>query len=568
MSLPILIALICTIVFGLIAIFLSMREEKAKKLLLEREDQQKQRLYEITILKEIQERIGYSLDIEKAIDVITGSLDNLFTFSSVSSMIIHDDKLIFKSHFKEGVNQKFISEIKTSMLASLTALEVSHLPEAIEENFSGSALDEFSQSVPAAYFHIPFVINEKVVGLINVASKEKNPYTEQRMTLLYKIADLASRALSRLEDVLTVEEGKLLAMVGSLADGVFMVDVHSQLTIVNNAAKGFLHIEREHPTIIDVLSSLPNTYDFGGKIQNCIKENKAINEKEVKIGDKTFTVTISPVLDLRQRSEPRVIGASVLLHDITIEQSVAQMKEDFTNIMVHELRSPLTSIKASTELLRSQTPLTPEEKQKLIQLIFSQSNNLLDEVSLILDAAKLESGLFTVRKTHGDLKKLIQDRVTVFFPQAEERFIKLVTDIDPALPNFSFDLNHISQVFNNLISNSLKFTPSGGEIHITAKKVDDKVAISVSDNGSGIPKDKQHLLFSKFSQIATPNAHVGTGLGLYIVKGVIEAHKGEVKLESEEGKGTTISFTLPIETSLLAAESASPFLPASHPLIN
>ncbi len=108
MSLPILISLICTIVFGLIAIILSIREERAKRLLLEREDQQKQRLYEITILKEIQERIGYSLDIEKAMDVITGSLDNLFSFSAVSSMIIHDDKIIFKSHFKEAVNQKFI----------------------------------------------------------------------------------------------------------------------------------------------------------------------------------------------------------------------------------------------------------------------------------------------------------------------------------------------------------------------------------------------------------------------------------------------------------------------------
>jgi len=237
------------------------------------------------------------------------------------------------------------------------------------------------------------------------------------------------------------------------------------------------------------------------------------------------------------------------------------MKEDFTNVMVHELRSPLTAIKASSELLIAPPgPLSEEEKNKIIGMIAEQARKMLDEVALILDAAKLEAGLFTIQKIPSDLKRVIAERVQIFQAAAHEKFITVDMTIDPSIPTFSFDPIHVGQVINNLISNSLKFTSSGGTIRITAKPAIGSVVISVSDTGAGIPKDKQHLLFSKFTQLSgAQHGSVGTGLGLYIVKGVVEAHGGTVSLESEEGRGTTITVTLPMDTAnKTTAESGQP----------
>src|SRR5476651_596978 len=162
------------------------------------------------------------------------------------------------------------------------------------------------------------------------------------------------------------------------------------------------------------------------------------------------------------------------------------MKEDFTNVMVHELRSPLTAIKASSELILDPPgPISEEEKNKIIGLIAQQSRKMLDEVALILDAAKLEAGLFTIQKIPGDLKQLINERIQIFQAQSHEKFIKLVVDVDPSLPMFNFDPIHVGQVINNLLSNSLKFTSSGGTIKISAKPAIGSVVVAVSDTGAG-----------------------------------------------------------------------------------
>jgi signal transduction histidine kinase len=568
-----IIAITATLVFGIVAIIYSLREEKAIKMLVDNELKQKQRLFEITMMKEIQDRIGYSLETEKIVDVILGSLDALLHYSTVSALLFRKDRLQFKTHIKEGVSQQYIDNIKNALLKSYATIESIDVPTFDESNISGVALDDLNHAPPGSTFHVPIIVSDKVVSIINVSSIKPNSFTEAEMTTLYKIAAQASDALSRLENILAVEKGKLMAMIGSLADGLFMVDINSQLTIINNAAIDFLGIPKDDPTTIDLLSALPNSYDFSSKIQRAINHKRVIEEKEVTIDQKVFQIFITPVFDVSITTEKKVIGVSVVLHDITLEKSVAKMKEDFTNVMVHELRSPLTAIRASSELLMAPPgPLSEEERTKIIGLIAQQSRKMLDEVALILDAAKLEAGLFTIQKIPGDLKRLITERVQIFQPQAQEKFVNILVEIDPSIPTFNFDPIHIGQVVNNLISNSLKFTSSGGTIKISAKPAIGSIVVAVSDTGIGIPKDKQHLLFSKFTQLSgAEHGSVGTGLGLYIVKGVVEAHGGTINLDSEEGRGTTITFSLPLNEAKKASIDQNPAListPASQRMTN
>ncbi len=526
--------------FGLLAIAFSLKEEKTGKLLKVREELQRQRIYQISILKEIQDRIGYSLDLQEVIDVITASLRHLFPYSSVSSIVLKEDKLIFKIYLEESINSTYLRQVKSSMLASIRAL-VGSIPQNFDEQITGAPMSEENPSFLASFFHIPLLVNNKVVGLINISSTKPNLYKEDEMTILYQITAQASNALSRLQNVLETEKGKLTSMIGSLADGVFMLDTKMQVLIINDSAKKFLKLYGKTATnFFDILNAFPNEFNLVEKIQKTVIQKQTIQGKELTIGDNILQTFITPVLN---RENGKVVGVSILLQDITLEKNLSKIKEDFTNMMVHELRAPLTAIKDSSELIM-EGKLKARERKQLLDIIQNQTKVLLLQVAQVLDAAKIEAGKFTVQKSVGDLTVVINTAVKTFSAQAQRKGIGLCEKL-PFLPSVSFDSIYINQVLNNLISNSLKFTPAGGKIEVSGQLTGDFVEISVKDTGIGIAKDKQKDIFSKFYQIQRG----GTGLGLYIVKGIIEAHNGSVYLESEEGKGTTISFTLPISSS-------------------
>jgi signal transduction histidine kinase len=538
--------------------------------------------YLITLIKDIQDVTGYGSDVKHVLDVIVKSLESKFSFSTISYAYRRDDTLLFYSQAKETVSHAFINHIKDSMISEITESVLTtpppapsslpqnppsqgslpqtavppHPPQPLlpkleigEEIITGLPLDDMANSEIKSSAEIRLMINTKAEAIINMSSTSPSLYSEEDKRLLSAISTLVSDYLTRLDVLLGLEKSKSLAMIDSLTDGIFMIDRDTNLIAMNDSAMNLLNIHAEIPTLNDVLTTLPNTYNFKDKIDRVLSKNIRIEEDNVNINDKIFKVTITPVLEINIPGK-NVIGASVLLKDVTLEKSLAQLKEDFTNVMVHELRSPLTAIKASSEFLMSQAEFTEAEKKRLVEMISESAKKMLDKISLILDSAKLEAGLFTLKKTQSDLKKLIQDRISVFGPVASEKSIELKVNIDPNIPIFSFDPLRIDEVLNNLLSNSLKFTPEHGTISIQAMVTQDKVLISVTDTGEGIPKEKQGKLFTKYQQAPTDGLHVGTGLGLYVVKQIVEDHGGTVSLVSDVGKGTTITFSLPLHPAL------------------
>lgn len=264
---------------------------------------------------------------------------------------------------------------------------------------------------------------------------------------------------------------------------------------------------------------------------------------------------------------------NISLQDEKIKGQVSgdkNLKDDFT-MAVHELRSPLTSIKDSSELLLNHKyTLKEDEKEQFLKVINRQSKLLLDQVGSILDVAKLESGTFTLNKKPDTVDDLIYDRIKIFMPQAERKNILLTCSISDHLPPVDIDKIRIGQVLNNLISNSIKFTPEGGKIIvsvnvITNSKGDGKLQISVADTGLGISKEEQGKIFTKFYQVKQKGMREekeGSGLGLYITKKIIDAHGGSISLDSEEGRGTIMTITLPVynhgETKSIPQNTSSP----------
>lgn len=239
-----------------------------------------------------------------------------------------------------------------------------------------------------------------------------------------------------------------------------------------------------------------------------------------------------------------------------------QLKDDFVSSVSHELRSPLSAISGYVELLRSKplNEITAEKGTKALNIIQESTMRLTSFINDILDLAKLKAGQVEIRSKPISVKDVAEDVMALMQPLLEKKSINFSVDVPVNVPEFNADEDKVRQVIQNLISNALKFTPSGGKIRIFARNQSDFVQISVEDSGVGIPDDAKQIVFEKFRQAknrSDPAGPKGTGLGLAIAKGNVEAHGGRIWLESEVNKGTTVHFTLP-----LSSNQAKPTEPA------
>lgn len=222
-------------------------------------------------------------------------------------------------------------------------------------------------------------------------------------------------------------------------------------------------------------------------------------------------------------------------------------EEDFLPMLVHELRSPLSVIQGAADLLIKTTDdLSAEQIQTLLNQIKTSSSTLLGMVGGILDVSKMESGRFEINKTYADINPVLRDECSYFDSLAKIKDLTLECNTDEHLPSFNFDPERIKQVMNNLISNAIKFNSPGGKITISSKRVDGSCRVEVSDTGVGISDKEKPFLFQKFFQASNQNGvQKGTGLGLVISKGIVEAHGGKIWVEDNQPKGSRFIFVIP-----------------------
>lgn len=225
-------------------------------------------------------------------------------------------------------------------------------------------------------------------------------------------------------------------------------------------------------------------------------------------------------------------------------------REDFLAMLVHELRSPLAVMKGAADLiLKDAHNLSKEQVETLLEQIKTSSSGMLKIVNDILDVSKIDSGKFAVEKDLADLNTILKDECEYYKALANSKIIDLEYKTDPDLQKFQFDADRIRQVMNNLLSNAIKFTPENGKIKVGTRKLQRYAQIYVSDSGDGISDDMKHKLFHKFVQLPNHNNHGkdhGTGLGLVVCKGIIEAHGGAIWIEDNEPKGASFVFNLPL----------------------
>ena len=226
-----------------------------------------------------------------------------------------------------------------------------------------------------------------------------------------------------------------------------------------------------------------------------------------------------------------------------------QLKNKFLGMAAHDLRNPLTSIRGFSEILFNEElgPVTEEQKE-FLKIINTTSDEMLTLLNDLLDISVIESGKLDIRLKRGSLKKLLEDRIKINKVIADKKNITIQSKLADT-PDIQFDPNRIIQVFDNLASNAIKFSPRDSNIYITLSKKDKMLRVSVKDEGPGISEEDQSRLFGEFQRLSAQptGGEKSTGLGLAIVKKVIEAHNGTLEVESEPGEGATFSFKLPME---------------------
>lgn len=223
-----------------------------------------------------------------------------------------------------------------------------------------------------------------------------------------------------------------------------------------------------------------------------------------------------------------------------------RLKSQFISTVTHELKTPLGFIKGyATTLLRPNASFDPETQIEFLQIISEESDSLSALIDDMLDISSIEAGAFSVEVEPVHVGKLARRAVDRVKRRASEHQFRL--SISSRLPTVEADPRRVEQVIHNLLDNAIKYSPKGGQITVSARRRGDSVEVSIADQGIGIPEEEQPRVFDRFYRVAGSSAlGRGAGLGLGICRGIVEAHRGTIRLESQPGKGTVVSFSLPV----------------------
>lgn len=533
-------------------IFSSLKERRYLRQKVGQSLELQQKVYQAQVLKEINDRIGYSLDTGKVVEIITSSLGNLLEYDTVTYAMLTESKVIYRCHVENSVSHEFIDQVKSKLFQALEAiLGKDKRLETIDESVIGNILDDSVREGVGSFFNLPVVIGGSLVGIINVASRDRGMYGEEQASILYTITNQAATAVSKLQALLKAEKGKLEAVIYSITDGIINVGLDHGLLVYNPSVRDILELStkpEEPVNMFDIVDALAGKVDLRTKIDQAVSQGKAIFIPDVVLKNKALEITITPV----KSENGEKIGANVIFHDITTEKSLEKLRQEFTAMMVHELRAPLTAVRWSSESmlknLAQSAGTEPAKVKDTLVTIETASNNMLELVNDLLDVAKIEAGKFELNIQEADLFEVISQQVSAFKPQAEAKHLGLVFS-GPEKFKLKFDRVRIAQVLGNLISNAVKYSDSGQvEVNFQADTAGKRAVVSVKDTGIGISPEDLPVLFSKFKQLKSGDrSRKGTGLGLVVTKGIVESHGGQVWAESPgENLGSTFYFSLPM----------------------
>ncbi|MFO7152023.1 MAG: ATP-binding protein [Bacillota bacterium] len=348
---------------------------------------------------------------------------------------------------------------------------------------------------------------------------------------------LTSRLKATLEEI-SEEKEKMEAILTNMADGVIALNGRGEVIHINPAAMRMLDLERER------LEG-----DFAEKLKNILeihpedfpKTEKTPMEVLVKVKDGTLKAIFAPLA-----GETKETGYILLLQDVTKQQRLEEMRKEFVANVSHELRTPLTTIKSYAETLLDGAMEDSAVAYQFVKVINDEADRMTRLVNDLLELSRLDNKEVKWNKRPLKIDLLVGEVVSKMMMSAKKKGLSVRCEIEENLEVFA-DRDKMEQVFQNVLSNAIKYTSEGGRIFVKGEKAGNQVCVSVEDTGIGIPKEDLPRIFERFYRVDKTRSRElgGTGLGLSIAREIVLAHDGDIEVQSEPGKGTVVIIKLP-----------------------
>ncbi|GAB4451898.1 MAG: hypothetical protein OHK0029_01900 [Armatimonadaceae bacterium] len=405
------------------------------------------------------------------------------------------------------------------------------------------------------------VLEQQTFGVLHVFNKRFGGiFVDEDIQLLARLARNAAAVIKSADYIgqLKKQRDEAVETIQSLSMGLVMVNRNERITQMNHSAMRIFGLNREQVTSAKKYDEIITNEEVQGLIR------RAMNQEDDETGgveitmpdpDNSELVHAFQVETATVRNDAgETIGTAAILNDITELKNVDKMRGAFVSTVSHELRTPLTSIKGFVATLLQDTNeeyYDKDMRHEFYTIINDECDRLKRLIDDLLNVARIEAGR-GIEMNVGEvaIKRMVDKVVTIENGSTYKRETHTIaSEIDPNVPAaIEGDGDKIEQIFHNLVSNALKYSPNGGEVKITMKMMsDDLIQASVSDQGMGIPAEQLPKMFEKFHRVDNSDVRKvgGTGIGLFLTKALVEAHGGRIWLDSEYGKGTTFYFTLP-----------------------
>jgi two-component system phosphate regulon sensor histidine kinase PhoR len=366
-----------------------------------------------------------------------------------------------------------------------------------------------------------------------------------------QLSEMSDKIHANMQRVIDEKE-KTDSILRCMIEGVLVLDAKGQVLVINDRAKAMFRVPEDqdiHGASVLEISRHPEMHKI---VEEALKSDFSIQpySREVELdGERWFRVNAVRLKDARGSA----LGSILVFHDMTDIKRFEAMRSDFVANVSHELRTPLTAIRGYVETLLHTPPADPADSRQFLAVIDRHAERLSRLTEDLLTLSDLESGNVQLSFQPVSAEHLIQRVLEVFWDQAGKKKITLSQSVPLDLPKLRGDLDRLQQLFINLVDNAVKYTPAGGQVTLRAQIAElhnggnPQIEIAVSDTGPGIPEKDLPRLTERFYRVDKARSRElgGTGLGLAIVKHIVQAHKGELKIESYLNKGTTVRVRLP-----------------------
>lgn len=381
-----------------------------------------------------------------------------------------------------------------------------------------------------------------------------NPLTDDERIVFESLADLVTVIAMNIHmrEQQIQSENLTMSILNSITDPLFVVDREMRVVLLNPSAARLFNTQSEEAQgrfLRDVVGS--------DELMQLVEDNNRSMTEWVSPENKTFVPRIEPI----RSQDDSVEGCVLTLRDITRFKKLNRNQNEFTRIVSHDLRSPLTSMQGFANMLELGLVGELNEKQAhFVEKILSGISQMTALVENIQDAGRYdpETGFYELSRSQCDLKEIVNRIVENHLVPAEKQDLRLSWHVDDNVPIINADMHMLERAVTNLIDNAIKYTPNGGSVDVKVAEQDDQVIISVSDSGFGISPENQKHLFERHVRIPRQEHKKvkGSGLGLFIVRSVAQRHGGDAWVRSVEGEGSTFYMSIPLQgVNLVGAES-------------